>query len=77
LTVIDKPGVLYAISGILSNYDISLESVNQKRKNEGQEIPIFMVTHEAREKNIQKAVKEIDALDLVKKDTLFIRVLEN
>lgn len=77
LTVIDKPGVLYNISGILSKYDISLESVNQKRKNEGQEIPIFMVTHEALEKNIQKAVKEIDELDLVKKDTLFIRVLEN
>lgn len=77
LTVIDEPGVLYSISGILSNYDISLESVNQKKKDEGQEIPIFMVTHEALEKNIRKAVKEIDNLDLVKKDTLFIRVLEN
>lgn len=77
LTVIDKPGVLHAISGILSKYDISLESVNQKRKNEGKEVPIFMVTHAALEKNIKNAVDEIDALDLVKKDTLFIRVLEN
>jgi homoserine dehydrogenase len=77
LTVIDKPGVLHTVSGILSRYDISLESVNQRKKNEGQEIPIFMVTHEAFEKNIRKAVEEIDNLDLVKQDTLFIRVLED
>ena len=77
LTVLDKPGVLHSISGILSNYDISLESVNQRRKNEGKEVPIFMVTHEALEKNIRNAVKEIDELDLVKENTLFIRVLED
>lgn len=77
LRVIDEPGVLYAISGILSKFDISLESVNQKKKNEGQEIPIFMVTHVALEKNIRKAAEEINNLDLVKEDTLFIRVLED
>lgn len=77
LTVLDKPGVLHAISGTLSKYDISLESVNQRRKNEGKEVPIFMVTHEALEKNIRNAVKEIDELDLVKENTLFIRVLED
>lgn len=77
LTVIDKPGVLHDISGILSRYDISLESVNQRRKNKGKEVPIFVVTHEAAEKNIRSAVKEIDELDLVKEDTLFIRVLED
>lgn len=76
LTVLDKPGVLHAVSGILTKYDISLESVNQRRKNEGREVPIFMVTHDALEKNIRSAVKEIDELDLVKEDTLFIRVLE-
>ena len=76
LTVLDKPGVLHAVSGILTKYDISLESVNQRRKNEGREVPIFMVTHDALEKNIRSAVKEIDELDLVKEDTLFIRILE-
>lgn len=77
LTVLDKPGVLHAISGILSKYDISLESVNQRRKNEGKEVPIFLVTHVALEKNIINAVKEINNLDLVKEETLFIRVLED
>ena len=77
LTVIDKPGILHAISGILSKFDISLESVNQRRKNEGKEVPIFLVTHVALEKNIRNAVEEIDKLDLVKENTLFIRVLED
>ena len=77
LTAIDKPGVLHTISGILSDYNISIESVNQKKQDEGQEVPIFMVTHEAIEKNIQKAVKMVNDLDFVKNDTLFIRVLED
>ncbi|WP_414470249.1 homoserine dehydrogenase [Methanobacterium sp. ACI-7] len=76
LTAVDKPGVLHTISGILSKYSISIETVSQKKRDEGQEVPIFMVMHEALEKNMQNAVKEIEALDFIKKDVLFIRVLE-
>jgi homoserine dehydrogenase len=77
LTAVDKPGVLHTISGILSKYDISIESMSQKKENEAPEVPIFMVMHESLEKNMQNAVKEINALNFVKNDTLFIRVLEN
>ena len=76
ITAVDKPGVLHIISGILSKYDISIEAVNQKKRDEGQEVPIFMVMHEALERNMQNAVKEINALNFVKNDALFIRVLE-
>lgn len=75
LRVTDKPGVLHHISGILSDLDISLESVNQKHEKENQTAPIFMVTHECLEKNLQTAVSKIDALDFVKDKTLFIRLL--
>jgi len=75
LTVIDKPGVLHEISGILSDLDISLESVSQKKQEKGQEVPIFMVTHEASEKNMRKAIKRIENLDSVKDETVFIRLL--
>lgn len=77
LTAADEPGVLHVISGILSNYEISIESMSQKKESDEPEVPIFMVMHEALEKNMQKAVKEINELDFVKGDTLFIRVLEN
>ncbi|MGZ7117540.1 MAG: homoserine dehydrogenase, partial [Methanobacterium sp.] len=77
LTAVDKPGVLYTISGILSKYNISIEAMTQKKRNEGQEVPIFMVMHESLEKNMNDAVKEINELDFVKDDTLFVRVLED
>jgi len=77
ITAVDKPGVLHIISGILSKYDISIEAVNQKKKDGVQEVPIFMVMHEALERNMQNAVKEINALNFVKNDALFIRVLED
>ncbi|MGZ7119206.1 MAG: homoserine dehydrogenase [Methanobacterium sp.] len=77
LTAVDKPGVLYTISGILSKYNISIEAMTQKKRDEGQEVPIFMVMHESLEKNMNDAVKEINELDFVKDDTLFVRVLED
>ena len=75
ITAIDKPGVLHAISGILSNFDISIESVNQEKRDEGQEVPIFMVTHHAKEQNMLNAVEKIESLESVTKNTVFIRLL--
>ena len=75
LMVIDEPGVLHAISKVISELDISIESVSQKRQEEGEVVPIFMVTHQAREENVQKAVKRIEELDFVKEDIVFIRLL--
>ncbi len=75
LMVTDKPGVLHSISGILSDLDISVESVSQKRREEGEVVPIFMVTHQAVEKNIQEAVKRIENLEFVTGEIVFIRLL--
>jgi homoserine dehydrogenase len=77
LTALDQPGVFYSISKILRDYDISLESVTQKKRSNGQAVPIFMVTHEATEKSIQQAMAEIDSLDVVQEKSMFIRVLED
>lgn len=75
LMVTDEPGVLHEISGILSDLDISLESVSQKQEEEGKEVPIFMVTHQAIEKNVQEAVKRIENLNMVNGEVIFIRLL--
>lgn len=75
ITAIDMPGVLHAISGILSDLNISIESVNQERRDEGQEVPIFMVTHHAKEQNMLLAVERIESLESITKDTVFIRLL--
>jgi homoserine dehydrogenase len=73
--VLDEPGVLSRISGILGNHDISIESVIQRIKDDnGQGVPLVMMTHDAREKNIQAALKEINDMDEVFEQTVLIRV---
>ena len=75
ITALDQPGVLHSISGVLSDLDISIESVSQKKADEGEAVPIFMVTHHATEHNVQEALQLIDQMDFVKEETVLIRLL--
>ncbi|MBN1882502.1 MAG: homoserine dehydrogenase [Deltaproteobacteria bacterium] len=71
----DRPGVLSKISGILGAHDISIVSVIQKGRAEDLDtVPVVMMTHEAKEKNIRSALREIDDLDIVEKPSIFYRV---
>lgn len=73
-TTVDQPGVLSTIAGILARHGISIASVIQKgRKPEGP-VPIVMMTHMARERNVKVALAEIDQLDNVGAGTVLIRV---
>ncbi len=73
-TVVDKPGVLSRISGILGDLDISILSVIQKGRKSEKAVFIYMVTHEAREKNMRKALQVIDQLPVIVDQTVFIRI---
>ncbi|MGV7221236.1 MAG: homoserine dehydrogenase [Nitrospinales bacterium] len=74
-SVLDQPGVLSTISGILGRYSISIGSMFQRgRDQKGSGAPLVMMTHMALEKNIQQALGEIDKLDVVCEKTVFIRV---
>jgi homoserine dehydrogenase len=73
-SALDKPGVLSSISGILGIYNISIASVIQKGRRIGGSVPLVVLTHRAREKDVLNALREIDALSVVSDKTLFIRV---
>ncbi len=73
-TAIDKPGVLSRISGILGSYNISIASVIQKVRREGEAVPLVVLTHKSKEKDVKKAIAEIDKLDIVASKTIFMRV---
>ena len=75
-SAMDRPGVLSKISGILGKNGISIASVIQKGREIKGAVPIVMMTHEAREADMRKALKTIDRLDVVKRPTLAIRVQE-
>jgi homoserine dehydrogenase len=70
----DRPGVLSKISGILAQYDISIAAVIQKGREIRHTVPVVMITHEAKEDNVQKALAEIHQLDIITEDTILIRI---
>ena len=74
-SVLDNPGVLSKISGILGKHSISIESMIQRgRGDRGEGVPLVMMCHKSSEKNIQSALKEIEALDVVCEKSNLIRV---
>jgi homoserine dehydrogenase len=70
----DRPGVLAAIAGILGKYTISLQSVHQKGRKTDGSVPVVMLTHLAREKDVRQALSEISALDVVAGEPMVIRI---
>jgi homoserine dehydrogenase len=70
----DKAGVLSKIAGILGEMNISIASVIQKGRKEEGAVPVVMITHKARERDVQEALQRIDQLDIVHEPTVFIRI---
>ena len=75
-TVLDQPGVLASIAGILSRHEISIESVIQKARGKTEAVPLVLVTHEARESAVSAALEEISKLATVTAPVVKIRILE-
>ncbi len=73
-SVLDQPGVLSKISGILGENNISLATVIQKAREEVGAVPIVMTTYKAKEKNVRRALKKIDKLQIVRDKTILIRI---
>ncbi len=73
-SVMDKPGVLSRISGILGAHNISIKSVIQKGRKKEKAVPLVMMTHKAREKDVVNALKEINRLSVVSGRTMYLRV---
>ncbi|MGH7308273.1 MAG: homoserine dehydrogenase [Candidatus Rokuibacteriota bacterium] len=71
---LDRPGVLSRVAGILGENDISIVSVIQKGRATGEAVPVVMMTHEARERDMRAALAAIDRLRVVSSPTTMIRV---
>jgi homoserine dehydrogenase len=74
-SVLDQPGVLSNISGVLGRHNISIASVIQKGRRVGETVPLVMMTHHACERDMQAALREIDQIaSEVTAKTVLIRV---
>ena len=76
LTVLDQPGVLATVAGVLSKYEISIESVIQKGRKKVGAVPLVIVTHHAKESAVRGALEEIGKLESVTAPVVKIRILD-
>ena len=77
LRVEDKPGVLADITRILADQQISIDAMNQREPEEGEDqTDIVMLTHLACEKNIDAAIQRMEALPVVKGKIIRLRLEE-
>jgi homoserine dehydrogenase len=75
LNAADQPGVLAKIATVFGNNAISIASAIQPESDDvTQTAEIVIMTHPARERDMQKALRELERLDVVKEVANFIRV---
>ncbi len=55
----DNPGVLSKIAGSLADNKVSIQSMQQKGTSTDGRVPVMFITHQACEKNIQKAINAV------------------
>lgn len=75
-TVIDKPGVLSKISGILGKHGVSIASVFQQEPLGGRRagVPIIILTHRTTQGNLKAALQQIDRLSFAKSKTIKFKI---
>jgi len=76
-SVVDRPGVIARIAGELGKNNISIESMVQTARSEQESVPIVIMTHEAREIDVRKALADIDSFDIIREKSNLIRIEDN
>ena len=75
--VVDKPGVLAQLAGMLGEHEISIaEVVQEGQRQEGKPVTVVVTTHRALEKNVQAALAIINRLPTVREPTRLLRIFE-
>ncbi|MFP4128206.1 MAG: homoserine dehydrogenase [Desulfonatronovibrio sp.] len=76
MTAQDKPGVLSAVSGVMSEHNISIAQAVQKPGPEGGAVPIVFLTHRAQLKAVRRALRVIDEFETITAPTVHYRILK-
>jgi homoserine dehydrogenase len=75
ITALDVPGVMAQIAKTLGDQSISIAAITQHESKAGQAVPVVVMTHEAKDGDVAKAIAKIDALKTITAPTVRIRVL--
>jgi homoserine dehydrogenase len=74
LMVVDRPGVIADVTGVLRDHSISLESMLQRGRAPGEAVPVVLTTHECDEAAMRAAIARIEALAAVMEKPVLIRI---
>lgn len=77
--VLDRPGILARIAGVLGAFDVSIEQMMQtgRARDSDEAVQVVMLTHEAREANVRNALREIHMLSGIVEPTKALRIEED
>jgi len=75
LTVADEPGVLAQVASILGSHQIGISSMVQPEGDEGDAVPLVLMTHDAPFGWIQAAIKQIQKLSCMRAPPILFWVL--
>ncbi|HOI16092.1 MAG TPA: ACT domain-containing protein, partial [Geobacteraceae bacterium] len=73
-SVVDRPGILAKIAGALGENGVSIRSVIQTAKKDGVPVPVVIVTHEAREMDVRKALEKIETMEITSESVKLLRI---
>ena len=75
MQAVDRPGVMSAVTTILGDLGISIEAITQKEPETGaSHVPVIMLTQRVQERNMNEAIRQIEALDTIAGKVHRIRV---
>jgi homoserine dehydrogenase len=74
LNVVDKPGTLAGVASILAASRIGISSVIQPEGHEKQSVPLILMSHQAPNAAMRKALAKIARLPVVKEPPVMLRV---
>lgn len=76
VTTEDEPGVLGTVGDILAEHEVSIASFKQSESYGSEPVNLVIVTHDAEEAALRKALAKIDALESTTEATHVLRILE-
>jgi homoserine dehydrogenase len=77
LRALDRPGVLADVTRICAELDLSIDAIFQKEAREGEDqVDVVILTHVVPEKNVNAAIRRIEALTTIPSPVVRIRLEE-
>lgn len=73
LDVVDRPGVLHAVTGVMAEHGVSIRAAEQHGRSP--DAQLMFITHEAREADVQATLRQLRELDVVRRIGGVLRVV--